>query len=562
MRLTRALAGFFNVGAAVDQASFLSWATELESQAVQPLLDVLSFAVTAPPGSPADGDAYLIPSGATGAWAGRTNQVAVWQSGAWRYHAARVGALAYNAATNTTLQFNGTTWAGFGGGGGAVASVFGRTGAVVAVAGDYDSTKVNNASSVSGTTVTGALNTIAAAITSLSSSIATITANAWVVASRIAAGAVDNSKLANMAAGTVKANVTGASAAPTDATASAVLDVIGSTRGAVLYRGAAGWSALPPGAAGNILTTNGAGADPAWAAGGAGSSEVDNAANGARLSFATGVSVHAADVAAATSVFWVPFKSNRIALYNTTSGTWELFSSGEVSVSLAGTASNKNYDVFGYNNSGTLALELVAWTSDKVRATALVRQNGVLCKSGDVSRRYLGTIRTNAAGGQADLKFGSKASGGGEAIISIWNADNRVPVAPNVRNSVGAGYTYNSTTWRNANASATMRISMVRGQDVDDVSAAYTVSMTCGASGDAMTSIGLDSSSPAADASSAYFSVGNLNGTCPCSWTGKPGIGFSYLQALERQATTSTAATFFGVVAGTQIAALNADMLY
>jgi hypothetical protein len=50
-----------------------------------------------------------------------------------------------------------------------------------------------------------------------------------------------------------------------------ILDQISATRGTVLYRGAAGWAALAPGSAGQFLKTNGAGADPAWAAAGGGS---------------------------------------------------------------------------------------------------------------------------------------------------------------------------------------------------------------------------------------------------------------------------------------------------
>lgn len=46
---------------------------------------------------------------------------------------------------------------------------------------------------------------------------------------------------------------------------STILDVLGATRGAVLYRGANGWAVLPPGTAGDKLTTHGAGADPTWA---------------------------------------------------------------------------------------------------------------------------------------------------------------------------------------------------------------------------------------------------------------------------------------------------------
>jgi hypothetical protein len=46
--------------------------------------------------------------------------------------------------------------------------------------------------------------------------------------------------------------------------ASGLLDVLGSTRGSVLYRAAGGWAPLTPGTAGQFLTTQGAGADPTW----------------------------------------------------------------------------------------------------------------------------------------------------------------------------------------------------------------------------------------------------------------------------------------------------------
>jgi hypothetical protein len=57
---------------------------------------------------------------------------------------------------------------------------------------------------------------------------------------------------------------------------SAIDTAVGSTRGAVLYRGASGWAILAPGTSGNVLQTNGAGADPSWAAqtGGSGTGTV------------------------------------------------------------------------------------------------------------------------------------------------------------------------------------------------------------------------------------------------------------------------------------------------
>lgn len=53
---------------------------------------------------------------------------------------------------------------------------------------------------------------------------------------------------------------------------SAGLDsVLGSTRGAVAYRGASGWTSLVPGTAGDVLTSNGSGADPSYQTPGGGS---------------------------------------------------------------------------------------------------------------------------------------------------------------------------------------------------------------------------------------------------------------------------------------------------
>ena len=53
-------------------------------------------------------------------------------------------------------------------------------------------------------------------------------------------------------------------------TTSAVLDMVGTTRGSIAYRGASGWDILAPNTDGYVLTDAGVGADPAWevAAGG------------------------------------------------------------------------------------------------------------------------------------------------------------------------------------------------------------------------------------------------------------------------------------------------------
>lgn len=50
----------------------------------------------------------------------------------------------------------------------------------------------------------------------------------------------------------------------------AILDQISTVQGSILFRGAAGWDELVPGTSGDFLKTNGAGANPEWAAAGGG----------------------------------------------------------------------------------------------------------------------------------------------------------------------------------------------------------------------------------------------------------------------------------------------------
>jgi hypothetical protein len=54
-------------------------------------LSVKNTTLTAPPGSPADGDRHLIASGATGAWLGKDLNVAMYSSGTWLFFAPRPG---------------------------------------------------------------------------------------------------------------------------------------------------------------------------------------------------------------------------------------------------------------------------------------------------------------------------------------------------------------------------------------------------------------------------------------------------------------------------------------
>lgn len=81
---------------------------ELLELLVQP--NVFDKDLAAPPGSPATGDRYLIPTGATGDWAGHANKLTIWTSSAWLKIAPLEGWRVWVADENTWYQFTGTAW--------------------------------------------------------------------------------------------------------------------------------------------------------------------------------------------------------------------------------------------------------------------------------------------------------------------------------------------------------------------------------------------------------------------------------------------------------------------
>lgn len=67
--------------------------------------------LTAAPGSPADGDAYIVATGATGTWSGKDGKIAFRMSTGWLYVTPIEGTLAYVQDENTRYAYNGSAWA-------------------------------------------------------------------------------------------------------------------------------------------------------------------------------------------------------------------------------------------------------------------------------------------------------------------------------------------------------------------------------------------------------------------------------------------------------------------
>lgn len=75
-------------------------------------IGVLSATLDTPPGSPAEGDSYIIGSSPTGAWAGHAGKVASYYSG-WQIRTPREGWLAWVADTDGFVAHDGSNWTAF-----------------------------------------------------------------------------------------------------------------------------------------------------------------------------------------------------------------------------------------------------------------------------------------------------------------------------------------------------------------------------------------------------------------------------------------------------------------
>jgi len=73
-------------------------------------LSVISTALTAPPGTPAEGDRYIIASGATGAWTGWDASITQFSGGTWLRLIPQTGWRAWDAARGQLLVWTGSAW--------------------------------------------------------------------------------------------------------------------------------------------------------------------------------------------------------------------------------------------------------------------------------------------------------------------------------------------------------------------------------------------------------------------------------------------------------------------
>lgn len=77
-----------------------------------------------------------------------------------------------------------------------------------------------------------------------------------------------------------------------------------------------------------------------------------------RLTLQSGNALPSLDITGATTLYWTPYRGNRISFYD--GSAWQDAAYAEASASIPATT-NTNYDVYLYDNAGSLAFDLVAW---------------------------------------------------------------------------------------------------------------------------------------------------------------------------------------------------------
>lgn len=263
-----------------------------------------------------------------------------------------------------------------------------------------------------------------------------------------------------------------------------------------------------------------------------------------RLTLTSGTAVTTSDVTGATTVYFTPFNGNKISLYTGT--VWNLISFSEASVAVPNNTV-RPFDIFGYSNSGTLTLEATAWTNDTTRATALTLQDGVYVKSGDATRRYLGTGRTTSVSGQTEDSASRRL---------LWSQCNRIPRKLLAQSSTDT-WNYSTGTLRAANNSTSIgvtRVEVVLGLVAEPIHLEVYVPTVTWSTGWAAgsVSIGIDATN---STSGDYFGgwaqdSSNGGGQMIGGYIGIPAAGYHYLQWLEYTFTFTGTVSWYTSSAG------------
>jgi hypothetical protein len=194
----------------------------------------------------------------------------------------------------------------------------------------------------------------------------------------------------------------------------------------------------------------------------AGADTIDPKTNDFRITGVSGTPVMTANSTALSTIYLAQYRGNRIALYDGLN--WQVAQpASEINLAVTGRTTDLPFDVFAFLNAGVVTLEFLNWSTATARATALARLDGVWVKSGDATRRYLGSCRPRSAtvfhwvlkGDDLPVKF------------DLWNVENRVEYSFVLR-SLTNTWAYTLATWRQCQGSVNYQVDIVVGVEEDD----------------------------------------------------------------------------------------------
>ncbi len=253
---------------------------------------------------------------------------------------------------------------------------------------------------------------------------------------------------------------------------------------------------------------------------------------GLRLTLTTALPVTTSDVTGAATLYFTPHTSGMISLYY--SSAWLLVTTAEVSLSLASLTSGKNYDVFAAWSGSAVTLSLsAAWTDDTTRADALTTQNGVTVKSGDATKRWIGTLRASGSGTCEDSN----------AKRYLWNARNKAQRKLKVIEATDSWTGNGSVTWGATNASSANKFEMVCGS-AEYVEAVAQLNVASAAISPGVTGIGIDSTTVNSADTWSYPGYDTAESQTWANYRGHVAAGYHAFQWLELSAHISV--TFYG----------------
>lgn len=215
---------------------------------------------------------------------------------------------------------------------------------------------------------------------------------------------------------------------------------------------------------------------------------VDPTINDFRLSGVSATPVMVADSTSLSTIFLCQYRGGDIALFDGVN--WQLATpSTEVSLAVTGRTTDLPFDIFAFLSAGVVTLEFLNWTSATVRATGLTRVDGVWTKTGDSTRRYLGSCRARSATTFHFVRGGVNLP----CKFDLWNVDNRMAHGFQLTGT-GVDYAYATAAWRQANASVNYQVDIMVGLQEESFEAILQgISLTATTSIARYVGIGFDS---------------------------------------------------------------------